>query len=185
MARPVTPDERTQIVAALREHAGTREGGIRAVARRFGRALSTIHRIARDEGITVDRSQTAAATAARTVDLAARRAELAAALLDDVDQLRARAWSAYTYADRGPTGPVRVTLDLPPLSEQRNAYVALGVALDKHVLLDKHDSGTQVETATSLVATLAAGLRAAHHELVAADEAVDDATEAVDDASSP
>nr|WP_255643338.1 hypothetical protein [Actinoplanes polyasparticus] len=101
------------------------------------------------------------ATKAAVADSRSRRAQLASDLLDDAERLRARAWKPYSYYERAQAGPELVTLDLPPLKEVKEAYVALGVAVDKHVVLERHDA-TDPGIMGSLLGTLLEGLQAKH-----------------------
>ncbi|WP_202512658.1 hypothetical protein [Streptomyces sp. SID3343] len=137
-----------------------------AIARAHGVSSSTVTVIAREAGRAdaFDRSKTKTATRARVVDLAAQRAELKSALLTDAERLRRRAWEPYSYYERGPDGPELVTLTLPPLRETREAYTALGIALDKHLKLDVHDQGDGAEDARSMLADIMAGLIRRHRE---------------------
>jgi hypothetical protein len=117
-----------------------------AIAKKYGVSHQTVTNIATAAGIKnpFDRSQTEAGTRAAAADMAARRTELAKLLLDDAFELRGRARSPYTYYERGVNGPVKVTLDLPPLRETREGYTALAIAVDKHhklVALDSDVSG--------------------------------------------
>lgn len=141
------------------------------IARRHGRSEGSVSNIAAEHGLTFDRSAVENATRARTTDMAARRAALAEDLLDDAAKLRERAWSDYEYYERSPDGPVRVRLDLPPLGEARNAYTAIGIAVDKHLVLVKHDTGTGADQARSMLGALAEGLGAAYRAMQAEDEA--------------
>lgn len=141
MPAPLAPKLRAAILADI--DAG--ELSRNATARKHGVSVSTVSRIADQEGRTdaFDRSDTENATKAKVADLAARRAELARLLLDDAFELRERARSAYTYYERGQLGPEKVTLDRPPLRETREAYTALGIAIDKskHLLAQDSEAG--------------------------------------------
>jgi transposase-like protein len=137
--------------------------GNRETARKHGVAPATVTKIAKDSDLlgAFERSQTKSATRAVIADSRSRRAQMASDLLDDAERLRTRAWSAYSYYERAQFGPELVTLDLPPLKEVKDAYVSLGVALDKHVVLERLDSG-QNDAATSLLGAVAEGLQAAY-----------------------
>jgi hypothetical protein len=113
-----------------------------AIARELKRSPSTVGRVADALGLSWDRTATAAATEARQVDLAARRAELAATLLDDAFRLRDRLWAP--YVDKVVAGQfaevVTVRHDLPPAAETRNLITSVAVAIDKHLALVKADA---------------------------------------------
>lgn len=81
----VTPEKRRQVLDLVDAGRGRNE-----TARQTGVSEGIVSRIATDAGRTFDRSNTKAATEARKVDLAERRAKLAEQLLDDVDRLRPR-----------------------------------------------------------------------------------------------
>src|SRR5690606_33096903 len=78
MARgvPVQPETRAEIVALLKQEIARNE-----IARRCGVSTATVTRIAKAEGHRFDRSQTRAATAAQSIDLAAGRVRLAEKML--------------------------------------------------------------------------------------------------------
>lgn len=155
---PKLPDsKRTAILADIQ--AGTK--GRNQIARDHDVALSTVTKIAKDSGSTTafDRSQTENATRAVVADNRSRRAQIASDLLDDVAKLRARAWAPYTYYERGQMGPELVTLDQPPLKETKEAYVSIGICLQRHAELEKLDSDNGTEGAKSMLVDLAKALK--------------------------
>ena len=87
--------DRQQIVNLAREGMPRNE-----IARHMRCSTETVSKWAHRAGIRFDRTKTAAATEARQADTAARRAEAAAGLLDDLDTIRAR-----LTADDGITHP--------------------------------------------------------------------------------
>lgn len=139
MPSPIPEATRAAIIEDL---ASEDEESCRTIANRHGVSDATVRKIAKDEGFTqaFTRVNTENATRARVADMKSQRSQLAATLLGDALKLRERAWTAYTYYERSKDGVERVELDLPPLSEVRNAYTALAIAIDKHVVLDRHDS---------------------------------------------
>lgn len=148
-----------------------RNGGTcRGIATHHGVSNDTVRRIAAEAGITnaFARTQTENATRAKQADNRSRRAQLASDLLDDAQNLRSRAWSDYEYVVATKDGAERVQLALPPLSEVRNAYAALGIAVDKHTALEKVDAGSGAEGAASMLGSIGDALR------VAADQIADD-----------
>lgn len=159
MPRPLAADKRAAILKDIQ--AGKLSA--HAIAKKHGVAQSTVSRIAgKDVGdAAFDRSQTQKATRAVEIDNRARRAIIATELLNDVAHLRERAWSPYTVAMGTAMGVEKVTLDLPPLGEVRSAYTAIGIVLDKHIALDRHDNSgvAGVDDAVSMLASLADGIR--------------------------
>lgn len=167
MASQLTPDERAAILADIQAGELSRN----AIARKHKRGAATITDIAKTAGLTdaFDRSDTETATRARAADMKARRAVLAADLLDDVDRLRKRAWAEYEYYERTREDVVRVTLDLPPLGEARNAYTAIGISIDKHLALVRSDTDAGADAARSMLGQVAQGLNAAYEQLMQED----------------
>jgi transposase-like protein len=157
---PRIPDEkRAAILAEIKAGEKSRN----QIARDHDVSVGSVTNIARAAGMTdaFDRSSVENATRAVVADNRSRRAALASALLDDADKLRARAWGKYEYYERGQFGPELVSLDKPPLRDAKEAYVALGIALDKHVVLERHDA-TDPGVMGSLLGTLLDGLQAKH-----------------------
>lgn len=144
---------RTAIEADIRTGKKSRN----QIARDHNVAPSTVTRVAQEAGLdgAFDRSNTKRATEIAEADARARRARLALDLLDDAQRLRQRAWTAYTQCVPTRTGNVEViTLDLPPLAEVRNAYTALGIAVDKSLALERVDSDDGADAARSMLARL-------------------------------
>jgi transposase-like protein len=158
--RPLAADKRAAILKDIQ--AGKLSA--HAIAKKHGVAQSTVSRIAgKDVGeAAFDRSQTQKATRAVEIDNRARRALEATAFLDDIARLRARAWEPYTVVVGTAQGAEEVVLALPPLGEVRSAYTAIGIVVDKHLALDRHDNSGPpgASDAVSMLDQLAAGIRA-------------------------
>lgn len=154
---PRIPDTtRAAILADIKaEKLGNRE-----IAKRHGVSPSTVTKIAKDNNVAnaFERTQTEKATRATAADNRANRARIAAELLADVDRFRERAWSSYSYYERGSEGPELVTLDQPPLRDAREAYVAIGISLQRHLDLEKFDADRGAEGAKSMLGQLAQAL---------------------------
>jgi len=134
----VDPQKRDD--ALRRARAGESRNGI---ARTLGVAPSTISRwcAAADPPVTFDRTATRAATEARVDDAKARRAKLSTALLDDLDALRADLFTERTRVHFDPKSGKTTTYTAPPTpGELRDLVVSVGVLLDKHLTLARHDS---------------------------------------------
>ena len=119
------------------------------IARRVGCAAASVTGVVKRAGLSFDRSATEAATEARKVDLAARRAELAAGLLDDVQRLRGQLFAPTTMHAFGGKDNTHNSVDLPePLHADKLKLVqAVGAAIDRHLKLDAHDTDEQGLTA--------------------------------------
>ena len=162
---PRIPDnQREAILADIKARDGR---SCRAIAREHDVSDATVRKIAKDHGITdaFTREQTENATRARVADMKARRTQLAEQLIEDAEKLRGRAWSEYQYYERTREDPMLVTLTLPPLGEVRNAYTSVGIVVDKHLALLKHDSDNGADSAKSLLAGLGDALTAAADQL--------------------
>lgn len=160
MPNRMAPELRAAILEDIRAGGKSRN----QIARAHGVAASTVGKIAADEGIAdaFDRTHALKGARAKAVDNRATRAQLESDLLDDAQKLRKRAWSKYTVVVGGPEGAETVTLDLPPLQDVRAAYTAIGIIVDKSVVIEKHDSGDDAEAAKSVLAAVMDGLVARH-----------------------
>ncbi len=140
--------------------------GCRAIGRKHEVSDATVRKLAADAGITdaFSRAQTENATRAVAADNRSRRAQIASELLDDVARFRKRAWSPYTYYERGTEGPELVTLELPPLKDAKEAYVAIGISLQRHAELEKLDADRGDEQARSMLGDLADAIGKAARE---------------------
>ena len=168
------PKKRAAIIKAVKTGGKT----ARQIAKEHDVAHSTVSRVASQEGITdaFDRSQTEKATAAKAVDCRARREQLKADLLEDAQRLRTRAWSPYeALIDNRSTGTQQVTLDLPPLPDQRAAYSAISICIDKSVKLEQYDTAdSSGNDAKGMLGALAEGIRLYAQASPPFDEASDD-----------
>lgn len=160
MPKPLSARKRSAVLADI-QAARANGTSVRQIARDHGVAASTVTKIAADYGIAdaFGRSQTENATRAREVDCKALRAQLRVDLLHDAQRLRGRAWSPYTVVVSTPEGAERVVLDEPPLMDVRSAYTAIGIALDKSIRLEQHDSDDSASGAKSMLGDLGKTLR--------------------------
>jgi hypothetical protein len=120
-----------------------------------------ITKIATAEGLSFDREQTKAATAAKVADTKARRAELSSLLLDDAFKLRERLWEQSVQPISTPKGPVKVWLDLPPARDASDFMRAVSGAVKSHVDLEKTDSDSGSDAARSMLSALGEALQVA------------------------
>ncbi|MGW3196326.1 hypothetical protein ACWDBD_17405 [Streptomyces sp. NPDC001118] len=157
MAKPLPDKKRAAILADIQ--AG--EKGRNEIARDHDVSTSTVTNVAKGAGIedAFDRTATAKATRAREVDCKALREQLKIDMLEDAQRLRQRAWAPYQVVVSTPQGADVVTLQQPPLSEVRSAYTAVGIAIDKSLVLERHDSGSGTDGAKSMLDALAEGIR--------------------------
>ena len=157
MSKPLPPKKRAEILADIQ--AG--EKGRNEIARDHGVSTSTVTNIAKYAGIDTacDRTSTEKATRAREADCKALREQLKIDMLQDAQRLRQRAWAPYQVVVSTPQGADVVTLTEPPLNEVRAAYTAVGIAIDKSLVLERHDSGSGTDGAKSMLDALAEGIR--------------------------
>jgi hypothetical protein len=144
MPPPLNEAKRQDILNAI----NTSDGRSRnQIAKEFGVAASTVGKIAQEAGITdaFDRTQTQKGTQARSADLAELRSLTSARFLQEATKMLDRLNEpcevfAFGGAENRFNSEV---LHRPPSQEARNFMTAAAVALDKHLLLDKHDSDDQ------------------------------------------
>lgn len=143
MAKPLTDDERAEIVELIEQGLSRNE-----IALRVERSPGSITNVARDAGLSFDRAATQQATAARAADTAARMTQLASDLADDAERLRLQLFApcverkAMTVSAGRESGSyveiVDVPRDQPTFSEQARIMVAVGIAVDKvHAISDQ------------------------------------------------
>ena len=149
MPKPLPEDKRAAILADIQAGEKSRN----QIARDHGVGVATVSNIAKAAGLAdaFDRSQTEKAARAREVDAKALRAQLKLDLLEDAQKLRARAWAPYEVVVSTPQGADTVMLSEPPLNETRAAYTAIGIAIDKSLVLEKHDTGDSTAEAKSVL----------------------------------
>lgn len=141
MPQPPNPVTQADYARVAELHAqGLSRNGI---ADAMGRSGRTVSRIAKELGLSFERTRTAAATAAKVADGKARRAALALALLDDAERLRQQLWKparVHSFGGRDNTFN-EATLDQPTFADQRNIMQAAATAIDRSVKLDEYDTG--------------------------------------------
>ena len=142
MPAPLPDDKRAAILADIKAGTGT----CRGIARKHGVSRSTVSKIASDAGLTnaFGRQQTKAATEARIADAAAERASLVTASLAAAKAALARMYEDLSQASA------------------RDAAVIFGIAVDKHLALERHNSGADADRAASLLGAILSDLQARH-----------------------
>jgi len=117
------------------------------VAAAAGVSRSTVAKVCREARppISFDRSKANAAIEAHQIDLKARRIELSQLLVQDAFDLRLKAWSKKEVtictpemAEEG-RDPVTFEVDREG-KEVQSFFTSLGIVLDKHLVLTRHDS---------------------------------------------
>lgn len=151
MPKPLDPEKREQIEAAIRQGKTRNQ-----IARDHGVSGSTVSKIgkeieAQDGSEPFERSQTKRATVRRAEDLAARRVELAHLLMDDAFRLRERQWELQSVvqvvAVKG-GGAATEVVQVPSTSnDHRNYMTALGIAVDKVRVLTEGSDSAEKEAA--------------------------------------
>ncbi|MFI9203323.1 helix-turn-helix domain-containing protein [Streptomyces sp. NPDC053048] len=168
MREPISDADRD---AVRRLHA---EGKSRNdIARTIGRSGSTVTKIARSLDLSFERGpEVVAATEARRVDLAARRQQLAEALHEDAERLRAQLWEPCTVGAFGGRDNIwsEQALDRPTFSDQRQILAATSIAVDKSLRLAPAEGGEGADDVRSMLGTLGSVLA----EAFADDEGADD-----------
>lgn len=161
MAKPVTDHEREAILVDVNAGKLSRN----AIARKHRRSVGTITNIVRDAGLAetaFDRSVTENATRARAVDNASRRERLVSDLLDDVALFRGMFRQEWRKTVVVPgVGEVGVEADSVEIATGlQRLMTSVGIAVDKHVALEKYDAGDQgADDAKSMLLGVADGLR--------------------------
>jgi len=133
-----------------------------AIARDLGCAASTVSRWAKGEGLSFDRSKTAAAVKAHTVDLAAGRIRLAEKMLaasEDMLDVIDGPYEVYNFGGKDNTFESRV-LDSAPVEVRRNVITTAGITFDKLTRIVERETGG-LEQAVGVLDQIADGLKAA------------------------
>ncbi len=161
----------------------------RAIARKHKVAASTVSALAREARISApfERSQakTREATAARRFDARAARTALIEQLYDDASRMRERAWAPYTQVVGTGPATMLVTTKLPPMREQREAFTALGIALDKAMALEARDDDGGSATGRTMINDLFGAFKLAYHQQSAPVEPDVDLSAATDTGTDP
>lgn len=141
MPPPLDPAKREAIADAIRA-GGTRN----AIARDHDVSPSTVTGIAKtleaDEPgvVAFDRSATKTATAARSTDLAGRKAHLAELLMQDAFDLRGRIWDEQVVGHTGSGEDREPVMALPGGRDVQAFMTAIGIAIDKVAALTRDDA---------------------------------------------
>ena len=147
MPPPLNPTKRQAILDDIEATAGTLDGTVRKIADRQGVSTATVQRLAKaaDLSDAWSRDKTQKGTQARQADLAELRSLTSARFLQEANKMLDRLNEpcevfAFGGAENRFNSEV---LHRPPSQEARNFLTSAAVALDKHLLLDKHDTDDQ------------------------------------------
>lgn len=118
-------------------------------AREHGVSASTVSRIAAANARSFDRAKTKNATEAARLDNAALRASTSRRLLEKANEfldLMDQPHTAFNFGGKDNTYNEKL-LDRPPVSDLRNLMTAAAVAVDKHLVIEKHDNSGESHAA--------------------------------------
>ncbi|UDM00069.1 MULTISPECIES: helix-turn-helix domain-containing protein [Streptomyces] len=156
---PVTPEERAEIIRLHGENKGRNE-----IARLTRRSLRTVSLICEDEGLTFDRSATAAATEAKMQDAKARRAAIIEGLYDVAEDELAylKQGEGYRLVEVSLGKPVKYTVDRLPAQDRKALVSSVSTATTAAARLEALDTNNGVDEGISMLGKLASGLSAAY-----------------------
>lgn len=140
------------------------------VARRCEVSRSTVARIcaAAKPPISFDRSHTSAAVQAHATDLKAQRQALAEDVLVQARGIMAKFTAPHVKVGWYQGMGSEHYLDGPESGDVKNYAIALGILLDKHLVLVKHDSeGVDLQGLDAFLAHLIPGMRLPGDEVAA------------------
>jgi hypothetical protein len=160
---PITEAERRRIADL---HAAGKSRN--AIATDLGRSGRTISKICaeHDPPLTFERTRTAAATAAKKADGAARRAQLQLDALDSAGRLMGQMFSptkVYNFGGKE-NDYNEVTHDEPPFRDKRDIATAIKALADTALKLAEYDKATGNEDEKSMLGDLFDQLRAARDQ---------------------
>jgi hypothetical protein len=163
---PLSTAEKQKIEQLHAAGAGRNE-----IARELARPWSTITDYCRRSGLSFARTDAALGVEAARRLAAERRAELALALLDDVERLRESMHEPHTMVLYGGKDFVRreETLAEPTPADKRNLAQAAAVLLDRSLRLDEHDRAGGTDGARSVLGQLGDALKLAATPLMPRD----------------
>lgn len=135
--------------AAILEDIRAGEKSCRGIAAEHAVSASTVGKIARENGLGFERAKTKNATEAKRADNAALRATTSRRLLEKANQLLDQMESehlVFNFGGKDNTYNSKV-LPKPPVSDLRNLMTAAAVAIDKHLVIEKHDNSGESHAA--------------------------------------
>lgn len=153
----ITDDQKAQVLALHAEGHARNE-----IARRIGISAGSVTNICRAADRTFDRSETAKATEARQIDLAAGRTRLAEKMLAVAEGMLDTVDGPYlVYSFGGKDNDYNEhLLDSAPFEVRQRALTGAGIAFDKLTRIVEKDNGG-LEQAVGVLDQIADGFRAA------------------------
>lgn len=137
MPAPLAPRKRAAILRDLKA------GKTRNVtARAHAVSASTVTKIAAEEGVSFDRSQTKSATEAAVADMRAIRAATSRRFLDEANKLLDQLHEphvAFNFGGKDNTYEEHEFVE-PPVDAKRTLITSAAIAYDKHLAQDRHDA---------------------------------------------
>jgi len=165
MPARIPDDIRAAILADVR--AG--EKSCRSIARDHRVSSSTVSALAREAGIddAFERTNTKKAIEATHVDNKARRAALSARLIARAEKLERSMDEPHLLVKIGGKDNIYTghLMARPDTAAIKDMMVSIGIAVDKHRVLELHDGDPGVDGAKSMLGALAAGLALAHERI--------------------
>lgn len=159
--RPVTDETRAQVRQLHDEGHGRNE-----IARRLDRSPRTVSVLCEEMGLDFDRTATAVATEARKVDARARRMALVDRFYEQAHRQLDRLERDEHVVKETSFGKVLTfTIDEPTAQDVRSLMQAAASASTQAAKLEALDNDTGIESAQSMLGSLAAGLTAAYEAM--------------------
>lgn len=158
-AAKYTQEQKDAALALYETHGPT------AVEKQLSIPKATVTGWAKANGVrTVRTERTREATEARSVDLKARRQELAELLLEDAHKLRKQMWeptTAFAFGGKDNVYEEHVIPE-PTFGDKKNILGAVGIAVDRVIKLNAVDANQDTTAADSVVDRLIAGFGRAY-----------------------
>ena len=148
MHRTYTQEQKDEALRLVQDVGRVKAG------KQLGIPVGTVSRWTTEAGVkaatTCQAQNVRAATEVRLADLADKRAELARGLMEDAARLRACLWSpseVYNFGGKDNTFST-ATVSNPSYRDKQAIFTSIGIALDKAVMLERHDAdGNQGQAA--------------------------------------
>jgi len=160
-AAPVTDETRADVRRLHAEGLGRNE-----IARRLSRSPRTVSVICEEAGLTFDRTATAVATKAASIDARARRMDIIDRLYSQAERILSRLEREEHRVREVSFGKV-LTYEVEELPAQdvRNLTIAVSTAVDRAAKLEALNTDNGISDAKSMLGQLAAGLTAAYQAM--------------------